>query len=510
MEPEPGNACLRESHRGVGGDLGARLSMALEIRRSKTIYIPGLRDLREGYRESAMRTFAMALALSMAGMATAESRVPADLAEIQLSFAPVVRDVAPSVVNIYAKRIVESRFSPFADDPFFSQFFNMRARPRQQNSLGSGVILGDNGIVVTNFHVVGNATDIRVVLADRREFDAEVLLSDERTDLAVLRLADPPALPALGFADSDAVQVGDLVLAIGNPFGVGQTVSSGIISAGVRTGNVNGKPGHFIQTDAPINPGNSGGALVDMKGRLVGINTAIVTRSGGSNGIGLAIPANLVRQYVSQAMSGNRKFAYPWSGVKVQAIDGSLANALRMAIPQGALIVELHPKSPFAHAGLEVGDVITTIKGQPVDGHPEMRFRMMALGTDDSAEVTFLRNSVKRTANIELSPAPESPPRNPLTIENRGALDGLTAINSNPAVISELSLPLDTEGVVVARVEGQAARTGLRPGDVLGRINGTIVSDTDDLRRIAVRRARGYEIEFRRGGKRGVVRFDDR
>jgi len=484
--------------------------MTLEIRQSETIYIPGLRELREGYRESAMRAFAMALALAVAGMAAAESRVPADLSEIQLSFAPVVRDVAPSVVNIYARRVVESRFSPFADDPFFSQFFNMRTRPRQQNSLGSGVILGDDGIVATNFHVVGNATDIRVVLADRREFDAEVLMSDERTDLAVLRLTDTPPLPALGFADSDAVQVGDLVLAVGNPFGVGQTVSSGIISASVRTGNVNGKPGHFIQTDAPINPGNSGGALVDMKGRLVGINTAIVTRSGGSNGIGLAIPANLVRQYVSQALSGNRKFRYPWSGVNVQEIDGSIANALRMAIPQGALVVELHPESPFAHAGLEVGDVITALNGQPVDGQPEMRFRMMALGIDDSAEVTFLRSSVERTANIGLSPAPESPPRNPLTIKNRGALNGLTAINSNPAVIAELSLPLDTEGVVVARVESQAARTGLRPGDVLGSINGIMVSDTDDLRRIAAQRARGYEIEFRRSGRRGVVRFNGR
>lgn len=457
-----------------------------------------------------MRKFAIALMLVLAGAATAETRVPTGLMEIQLSFAPVVRNVAPSVVNIYAKRLVQSHFSPFANDPFFSQFFNMQTRPRQQNSLGSGVILGKDGIVVTNFHVVGNATDIRVVLADRREFDAEILMADEQTDLAVLRLMDAPSLPALGFADSDAVQVGDLVLAIGNPFGVGQTVSSGIISASARTGHVGGKPGHFIQTDAPINPGNSGGALVDMRGRLVGINTAIVTRSGGSNGIGLAIPANLVRQYVSQAMSGNRELAQPWAGVKVQEIDGSLANALGLAIPQGVLVGELHPQSPFAYAGLEVGDVIIEINDQPVDGPPEMQFRMMALGIDETAEVTFLRDSTERTVTVALSPAPETPPRNLVRIDSRNTLNGLAAVNANPAVVTEFSLPFDTDGVVIASVEGPSTRTGLRPGDVLRRINGIFISNTDDLHRVAAMRTRGYEIEFRRGGKRGLTRLNNR
>ncbi len=457
-----------------------------------------------------MRILVFALALVLTGTATAETRVPAGLAEIQLSFAPVVRNVAPSVVNIYAKRVVQTRYSPFANDPFFSQFFNMRTRPRHQNSLGSGVILGEGGIVVSNFHVVGNATDIRVVLADRREYDAEVLLADEQTDLAVLRLNDAPPLPALGFADSDTVQVGDLVLAIGNPFGVGQTVSSGIISASARTGEVNGRPGYFIQTDAPINPGNSGGALVDMHGRLVGINTATVTRSGGSNGIGLAIPANLVRQYVTTAMAGNGQLARPWAGIAVQSIDGSLADALGIPIPQGVLIVEMHRQSPFSAAGLQVGDVITEIGGRPVDGSPEMQFRMMALGIGGTAEITFLRNSQELTAKIVLASAPETPPRNLVRIDTRNALNGLTAINANPAVVTEFGLPFDTEGVVIARLNGPATRTGLRPGDILSRINGTSISSTDELRRIAARRATGYEIEFRRGGKRGVIRLTGR
>ncbi len=457
-----------------------------------------------------MRMILLAVALLLSGTATADTKVPTGLEEIQLSFAPVVRNVAPSVVNIYARRVVQTQFSLFANDPFFSQFFNMRTQPRHQNSLGSGVILGEGGILVSNFHVVGNATNIRVVLADRREFDAELLMADKQTDIAVLRLIDAPPLPTLGFADSDRVQVGDLVLAIGNPFGVGQTVSSGIISASARTGHVDGKPGHFIQTDAPINPGNSGGALVDMKGRLVGINTAIVSRSGGSNGIGLAIPANLVRQYVSQATSGNRKLVRPWAGVRVQAIDSSLANALGLPIPQGVLVGELHPMSPFADAGLKIGDVITAIDGQTVDGPPEMQFRLTALGIDETTDVSFLRNSVDHTASVALVPAPESPARNPIRIDSHNPLNGLTAINSNPAVLTEFSLPFDTEGVVVAEVNGLATRTNLRPGDVLRRINGTVISNTDVLHRVAARQARGYEVEFQRGGKRGVIRLSGR
>ncbi len=457
-----------------------------------------------------MRKFAFILAICFAGITTAETKVPSGVAEIQLSFAPVVRNVAPSVVNIYAKRVVQTRFSPFADDPFFSQFFNFRTRPRHQNSLGSGVILGDGGIVVSNFHVVGNATDIRVVLADRREFDAEVLLADEQTDLAVLRLIDAPPLPALGFADSDAIEVGDLVLAVGNPFGVGQTVSSGIISASARTGDVDGKPGYFIQTDAPINPGNSGGALVDMSGGLVGINTAIVTRSGGSNGIGLAIPANLVQQYVSQAMAGSRELARPWLGVTVQPVDSSLANALGTQIPRGVLVGDMHRLSPLSSAGLRVGDIITEIDGRPVDGSPEMDFRMMALGIDETAEVTYLRDSRELTATIILAPAPETPPRDLVRIENRSSFNGLTAININPAVVEEFDLPLESEGIVVVEVVGAATRTGLRQGDVLRRINGVLMSSTDDLRHVADGPTGSYEIDFQRGGRRGVIRFNGR
>ncbi len=224
---------------------------------------------------------------------TAQTRVPTSQAEIQLGFAPLVKEAAPAVVNIYAKRVVAVRDSPFAGDPFFEGLFRDfgTVRPQVQNSLGSGVILSPDGIVVSNYHVVGEATDIRVVLADRREFNATVILGDEESDLALLRLDGAADLPALTLRDSDSVEVGELVLAIGNPFGVGQTVSSGIVSGLARSGTASGTGrGYFIQTDAAINPGNSGGALIDVNGALIGVNTSILTRSGGSNGIGFAIP----------------------------------------------------------------------------------------------------------------------------------------------------------------------------------------------------------------------------
>ncbi len=458
-----------------------------------------------------MRALLILLGLLVAVPAEAQTRVPGSEAEIKLSYAPVVKSAAPSVVNIYASRIVESRPSPFANDPFFSQFFgNMQSRPRLQNSLGSGVILGDGGIVVSNYHVVGRATDIRVVLNDKREFEAEVILGDPETDLAVIRLIDAPPLPALPFADSDGVEVGDLVLAIGNPFGVGQTVSSGIISAQSRTGMVRGRPGYFLQTDAPINPGNSGGALVNMAGELVGINTAIVTRSGGSNGIGFAIPSNLVQQYVSQAEEGQRSIVRPWAGVTVQPVDGPLAEALDMELPQGVLISALHPLSPFAEAGVEIGDVVTSVGGRAVDGGPEMLFRLLTLGVGGSTEVGVLRGGEAFTTGVRLAPAPEEPPRDPVRIRAKSVLDGLEVANINPAVIDELGLPFEAEGVVVTGVDGPAIRTRLQEGDIIRRVNRQPVLSTAALDRLTRARANGWEIEFERRGQRAVVRLRGR
>ncbi|WP_342241987.1 trypsin-like peptidase domain-containing protein, partial [Inquilinus sp. OTU3971] len=287
---------------------------------------------------------AAAVLLLLAGPAVAEPVVPTSRAEIDLSFAPLVRSAAPAVVNIYARHMVVERANPLFDDPFFQRFFGDdmpggRPRQRVENSLGSGVVVGSGGLVVTNHHVIKDADQITVVLSDRTEYEAELVLSDERTDLAFLKLKDLAgrSLPALPLGDSDALEVGDLVLAIGNPFGVGQTVTMGIVSAIARTAVGISDYDFFIQTDAAVNPGNSGGALIDMKGRLVGINTAIYSRTGGSLGIGFAIPANMLRSMMRAAETG-QKVVRPWLGADGQAVDRSLAEAYGLDRPAGVLV----------------------------------------------------------------------------------------------------------------------------------------------------------------------------
>ncbi|MCT8328054.1 Do family serine endopeptidase [Albidovulum sediminis] len=448
-----------------------------------------------------------ALAASLSP-ARAEDRVPQDQADMTLSFAPLVRETAPAVVNIYARRIVEQRQSPFANDPFFSQFFGLgQAAPRVQNSLGSGVILRDDGIVVSNYHVVGGADAIRVVLSDRREFDGRVILSDAEADIAVIQLEGASDLPALALADSDRAEVGDLVLAIGNPFGVGQTVTSGIVSGLARSGGGMGQGrGYFIQTDAPINPGNSGGALIDMDGRVLGINSQIVTRSGGSNGIGFAIPANLVRQYVEQAEAGRAEIERPWSGIEVQVVDAAMAEAMGMPAPRGVVITRLHPDSPFSAAGLQAGDVITAISGLDVDGPQELEFRLTTMGIGGTAAVSYWHDGAMAEAEVTLSPAPEGEGES-LRISARTIFDGLTAAVLSPALIERFGLPLAAEGVIVTEVEGAARATRLQKGDVILAINGIEIRDLSDLETVARAQSRRWQIEFVRDGQRVALRI---
>ena len=247
-----------------------------------------------------------------------QRQVPTSAAQLQLSFAPIVQHVAPAVVNVYAQHVVANN-NPFLADPFFRQFFGGMPRQQVERSLGSGVIVDPSGLVVTNYHVIADASEIKVALADKRELDADIVLKDERGDLAVLRIkGTSEKFPTLEFANSDELQVGDVVLAIGDPFGVGQTVTHGIVSAVARTQVGNSDYQFFIQTDAAINPGNSGGALVDVNGRLVGINSEIYSRSGGSEGIGFAIPANMVRVVVASAESGSKTVKRAWFGAKLQ------------------------------------------------------------------------------------------------------------------------------------------------------------------------------------------------
>ncbi|MDG1936550.1 MAG: trypsin-like peptidase domain-containing protein, partial [Paracoccaceae bacterium] len=296
----------------------------------------------------------LVLLTTATSVAWAQAKVPQSKLEITLSFAPLVKEAAPAVVNIYARRIVKSQSNPFHVNPIFGNFFQDFGdiQPKVQNSLGSGVILSDDGIVVSNYHVVGDATDIRVVLNDGREFSARALIADRESDLAVIKLDSARNMPFLGFRDDKTVEVGELVLAIGNPFGIGQTVSSGIVSGLARSGTaLSDGRGYFIQTDAPINPGNSGGALIDVAGRLIGVNTAILTRSGGSNGIGFAIPASLVKQFVLQAEAGFREFQRPWSGLIGRTLGGDIADSLGLQTRKGLIITAIHPRSSFLVAG---------------------------------------------------------------------------------------------------------------------------------------------------------------
>ncbi len=457
-----------------------------------------------------IRAALIALTFGLATTATAETKIPTTQSEIALGFAPLVKQAAPAVVNIFAKRVVQARQSPFSGDPFFDQFFRnfSSPQPRVENSLGSGVILSEDGIVVSNYHVVGMSTDIRVQLNDRSEYTAEVLLADEESDLAILKLKDAKDLPYLQLRDSDGVDVGELVMAIGNPFGVGQTVTSGIVSglarSGVATGNARG---YFIQTDAAINPGNSGGALIDVNGDLIGINTSILTRSGGSNGIGFAIPTRLVMQFVEQARAGFESFQRPWAGMFGQPVDADMAEGLGLDRAGGIVITELHAVSPFLDAGFEPGDVILELDGQPVNTPAEMIFRMSVAGLDSEVAVLMVREGAEQERVVKMASAPEVPARDQLKTGRRAAIPEMVISNINPAVLSDYGLPLSTEGVIVENPGEIGARLGLRSGDVLRVIDGQEIAITADADK-ALRAARNrLTLEVQRGTQRLVMRF---
>jgi Do/DeqQ family serine protease len=459
-------------------------------------------------RTASFARFALSLVLALAvGLpAQAETRVPQSQTEISLGFAPLVKQAAPAVVNIYAKIVRQQhQRSPFMNDPFFEDFFRnfSNPRPRVESSLGSGVILSQDGIIVSNYHVVAMATEIRVVTTDKREYEARVVLADQASDLAILQLEDATDLPFLTLRNSDEVEVGELALAIGNPFGVGQTVSSGIVSGLARSGTASGEGfGYYIQTDAPINPGNSGGALIDVNGDLIGINTRILSRSGGSNGIGFAIPANLVREFVKQARAGSEGFQRPWAGMAGQPVDADLAASLGMDLPEGMVISELHPQSPFAKAGFEVGDVITDVDGQVVNSPSEMVFRMSVAGLDGTSMVTRLRGDIRETLVVEMFTAPNDPPARSVVMNENSVLPGLTVGLINPVAIVRLQLPLSATGVAVLDPGPYAARAGIKAGDILLAINGKEVTSSEDVPALLEQAGRRLRFDLNRRGQR--------
>ncbi|MEI8277416.1 MAG: Do family serine endopeptidase [Hyphomicrobiales bacterium] len=437
-----------------------------------------------------------------------ERRVP-NAAELRLSYAPVVQRVAPAVVNVYAAKTVVNR-NPLFDDPIFRRFFGVPgdAVNQLQRSLGSGVIVDASGLIVTNVHVIEGADEIKVSLSDKREFEATVVLKDPRTDLAVLRVKDArEKFPVLDFSNSDALEVGDIVLAIGNPFGVGQTVTHGIVSALARTQVGVSDYQFFIQTDAAINPGNSGGALVDLTGKLVGINTAIFSRSGGSQGVGFAIPANMVRVVVTSAKTGGSAVKRPWLGAKLQAVTADIADSMNLKRPAGALIANVAPAGPAAQAGLKAGDLIVSVDGQAVDDTNAFDYRFATKPLGGNAKLGIMRAGQELVATVALQTAPELP-REEITIRSRSPFSGAKVANLSPALSDELQLQNVDNGVVVVDVDNgsYASNLGFQRGDVIQEVNGARIGKTRDLDTASKTQSGSWRIILiRRGQKISAV-----
>ncbi len=442
---------------------------------------------------------------TLAAPARAQDRVvPNSANQLRLSYAPIVQRVQPAVVNVYAAKVIQNR-NPLLDDPIFRRFFGVPGQqPEQmQRSLGSGVMVDPSGLVVTNNHVIEGADQVKVSLADKREFEAEIVLKDSRSDLAVLRIKDSKErFPTLEFANSDELLVGDVVLAIGNPFGVGQTVTHGIVSALARTQVGITDYQFFIQTDAAINPGNSGGALVDMTGKLVGINTAIFSRSGGSQGIGFAIPANMVRVVVASARSGGSAVKRPWLGARLQAVTPEIAETLGLPRPTGALVASVVSGSPAARAGLKLSDLIMSIDGQAVDDPNAFDYRFATRPFGGSAAVEVQRAGKTVKLAIPLETAPDTG-RDEVTITSRSPFQGAKVANISPALAEELHLDGTIEGVIITSIsdDGSASNVGFQKGDIISSVNGQKIAKTSDLERVTREASRLWRITVVRGGQ---------
>jgi serine protease Do len=408
------------------------------------------------------------------------------------SFAPMVKSVLPSVVNISSSKVVKAR--PEADarlDPFFRQFFGDEGGPfhaipkdRREKSLGSGVIVSPEGYILTNNHVVDSATDIQVTLSDKREFQAKVVGTDPKTDIAVLKV-DASNLKPITVGDSSKVEVGDMALAVGNPFGVGQTVTMGIISAKGR-GNLGIEDYEdFLQTDAPINPGNSGGALVNDRGELVGVNTAILSHgSGGNEGIGFAVPANLAHQVMDQILT-NGKVVRAYMGILPQDMKPEMAKAFGEKEARGVVVGDVTPNSPAQEGGIQRGDIILDVDGKPVTDSNQLRMSISMMQPGSHIQVKVKRNGNEREMSLKLAEMPAESAK----VESDGgdnsteALQGIEVKNLTPQTAERLGLAPSTNGVVVADVDpsSKIADSGLRKGDVIQEVNHQPVKNVSEF-----------------------------
>lgn len=459
-------------------------------------------------------TLLVAVMTMLGFVSTNAAEVPQSREQVHLSFAPLVKKSAPAVVNIYTKKIVQARpnASNLFDDPLFKKFFGEKfsfgqPQAREQNSLGSGVIVASDGVVVTNNHVINGADEIRVVMTDRREFDADVIMVDERTDIAVLRMRDVKAdLPSLDFGNSDDLLVGDLVLAIGNPFGVGQTITSGIVSGLARSSVGVSDFQSFIQTDAAINPGNSGGALVSLNGEVVGINTMIFSKSGGSLGIGFAVPSNMVRVVVDAALSG-KKLVRPWLGFAGRDVTQDIADALGIARPMGVIVESVYKDGPAESAGLEAGDIIVAVEDHQVESAQDLRYRMSTKGIGSKISVNYMREKKIFSSDFDLIAPPEKPARDELDVSGNGPLQGVKVMNLSPALSDELGIPTDQLGVMVVGLDKRstARRLGLKPGDKVVSINGAQIETVSDLKKVLSNPPSEWHLVMDRAGRKMVL-----
>jgi len=403
-----------------------------------------------------------------------------------LGFAPVLKSALPAVVSITSSRLVNVPQNPFFNNPFFQQFFGgqMPQAPQQQREmgLGSGVIVSPDGYILTNNHVVAKSTDIKVFLRDKRQFPGKVVGTDPQTDIAVVKI-DASNLPTLVLGDSSKLQVGDYAFAIGNPFGVGETATMGIISATGRNGLSIEDYEDFIQTDAAINPGNSGGALLNAHGEVIGINTAILSGgSGGNQGIGFAIPINMAK-YVMQQILKNGKVVRGYIGVGIQEVTPALAKAFNAPPEKGALVGNVQPNSPGSKAGLQRGDVITELDGKPISGANDLRLKIGAMGPGTTVHLKLLRNGQPREVTLTLGESPTA-----RSAANAGGqaqtstMRGVQVDELTPDIRQQLGLNSDVQGVVVAEVadNSPAADAGLQRGDVIEQINRQPVNSVPD------------------------------
>ena len=412
------------------------------------------------------------------------------------SFAPVVKKITPAVVKVFTT--TKAHNTAFSGSPdgtddmlrrFFGDQFDSRSSRRtfrapRQEGVGSGVIVSKDGYILTNNHVVDGADEVRVTLQDGREFTAKVIGRDPKTDVAVIRV-DAKDLPVVPMADSDKVEVGDVVLAIGNPFGIGQTVTTGIVSATGRTGAIGLDYEDFIQTDAAINPGNSGGALVDSDGRLIGINTAILSRSGGNQGIGFAIPANLARD-VMEGLVKEGHVTRGYLGVMIQDVTPALAKEFKLKEPHGALVGDVTPDSPAAKAGLKSGDIIVEFDGKNVTDSHHLKLEVARVQPGHEAPIKVLRDGSTKSFEVTVRemPGTERLAKNDSTgkHDDEGTLNGVTVGDLDRNARQQFDLPQNVKGVVVTDVaqDSAAAEAGLRPGDVIQEINRKPVKTAED------------------------------